>query len=55
MILKLKNTDLNNIKALYINKIAVSYKVSFSKNDFKYFIGYKDTEKLDPYAYSFQK
>ena len=30
-----------------INKILVSNKVSFSKKGFKYFIGYKEAEKLD--------
>ena len=38
-----------------VNKIVVSNKISFGKNDFKYFIGYKDAKKLDFYAYSFQK
>ena len=38
-----------------VNKIVVSNKISFGKNDFKYFIGYKDAKKLDLYAYSFQK
>ena len=48
MILKLKNTNLINIKALSsinnidINKVVVSNKVSFDKQDFKYFISYKD-------------
>ena len=47
MILKLKNTNLVNIKALSsiknidINKIVVSNKVSFDKQDSKYFIDYK--------------
>ena len=31
-----------------INKIAVSNKLSFGKQDFKYFIGYKDSEKNRP-------
>ena len=38
-----------------VNKVVVSNKISFGKNDFKYFIGYKDAKKLDLYAYSFQK
>ena len=42
----------NNIN---INKIVVSNEVSFCKKSFKYFIGYKDGEKLDLYAYYFQK
>ena len=44
--------SIDNINA---NKIIVSNKISFGKNDFKYFIGYKDAKKLDLYAYSFQK
>ena len=28
---------------------------NFSKQDFEYFICYKDNKKLDNYAYSFQK
>ena len=31
-----------------INKIVVSNKFSFGKQDFKYFIGYKDSEKNKP-------
>ena len=40
-----------------LNKIVVSNKVSFGKQDFKYFIGYKDAKKVGLYAYvySFQK
>ena len=38
-----------------INKIVVSNKSSFGKKDFKYFIGYKDTKKLDLYTFPFQK
>ena len=38
-----------------VHKIVVSNKISFDKNDFKYFIGYKDAKKLNLYAYSFQK
>ena len=33
-----------SIKNIYINKIAVSNKVSFGKRGFKYFIGYKDAK-----------
>ena len=32
-----------------------SNKISFGKNDFKYFIGCKDAKNLDLYAYSYQK
>ena len=50
MTLKLKNKNfikfqkilINNID---INKIVVSNKFPFGKQDFKYFIGYKDCEK----------
>ena len=28
-----------------VNKLVVSNKISFGKNDFKYFIGYKDVKK----------
>ena len=38
-----------------VHKIVVSNKISFDKNDFKYFIGFKDAKKLNLYAYSFQK
>ena len=31
-----------------INKVAVSNKISFGKQDVKYFIGYKDAEKIRP-------
>ena len=31
-----------------INKIVVSIKLPFGKQDFKYFIGYKDSEKNRP-------
>ena len=34
-----------SIKNIYINKIVVSNKVSFGKNVFKYFFGYKDGKK----------
>ena len=33
----------------------ISKKVPFGKQDFKYFIGYKDAKKLDLYTYSNQK
>ena len=38
-----------------VHKIVVPNKISFDKNDFKYFIGYKDATKFNLYAYSFQK
>ena len=43
------------ISDIDINKIRVSNKFPFGKQDLKYFIGYKDNKKIDPYAYSFQK
>ena len=36
------------INDVYINKIIVSNYVSFGKKGFKYFIGYKDNEKVKP-------
>ena len=54
MILKLKNTNFINRKALFsisnidINKIVVSNKFPFGKQDFKYFIGYKDNKEIRP-------
>ena len=45
----------SSIKNIDINKIAVSNKVSFGKKAFKYFIGYKDGKKLNPYVYFSQK
>ena len=38
-----------------INKIVVSNKLTFGKQEFKYFIDYKDSEKLDFYAGSVHK
>ena len=58
MILKLKNTNLTNIKEktflidnlnLNVNKTVVSSKISFDKNGFKYFIDYKDVKKIRPF------
>ena len=45
MILKLRKSPIL-INSIYINKIVVSNKVFFSKNVFKYFIGYKDGKKV---------
>ena len=36
------------IDYIYINKIVVSNKISYGKNDFKYFIGYKDAKRIRP-------
>ena len=44
-----------SIKNIDINKIVVSDKVSFGKKVFKYFIGYKDTEKIRPLCTFFPK
>ena len=60
MILKSKTQNINGLfqyfnKNTDIIKIVVSNKVSFGKVAFKHFIGQKDTKKLDPYAYFFQK
>ena len=38
-------------KNVDINKIVVSTKVSFVKETFKYFIGYKDSRKINLYVY----
>ena len=44
-----------SINDIDINKIVVFNKLPFYKQDFKYFIGYKDNKKIELYAYSFQK
>ena len=44
-----------SIKIVDINKIVVSNKVTFGKEGFKYFLGYKDAEKLYLYVYFSQK
>ena len=38
-----------------LKKIIVSNNISYGKNDFKCFIGYKNAKKLDLYSYFFQK
>ena len=43
-----------SINDIDINKIVVSNKVPFGKEDFKYFIGYKDAKKLDLYGHYVQ-
>ena len=45
----------NLIDNIDINKTVESNRISFVKEDFKYFIGYNDAKKLDLSAYSFQK
>ena len=37
-----------SINDIDINKVFVSNKLLFDKQDFKYFIGYKDSEKIKP-------
>ena len=37
-----------SINDIGINKIVVSNKLPLGKNDFRYFIGYKDFEKIRP-------
>ena len=44
-----------SIKNIGINKIVVSYKASFGKKGFKYFIGYKDAQKIRPLCIFFPK
>ena len=41
-----KNKNPILINNIDINKIAVSNKVSFGKNDFKYFINYNNSKKI---------
>ena len=54
MTLKLKNSNFCQYKSLIlinnidINEIAVSNKFLFSKQDFKYFLGYKDNQEIKP-------
>ena len=54
MTLKLKNSNFCQYKSLIlinnidINEIAVSNKFPFSKQDFKYFLGYKDNQEIKP-------
>ena len=44
-----------SIKNVDIDKIVVPNKVHFGKIRFKYFIGYKDTKKLNLYVHFSQK
>ena len=45
MTLKLKNANVNNID---VNETVVSNKFPFGKQDFEYFIGYKDNTEIRP-------
>ena len=44
-----------SIKNVDIDKTVVSNTVPFGKKGFKYFVGYKDAEKLSLYMYFYQK
>ena len=44
-----------SINDIHINKMIISNKLPCGKQDFKYFIGYKDCEKIDLYACSVHK
>ena len=54
-------TEINQYKSpisindIDINKIVVSNMFSFGKQDFKYFIGYKDNKEIRPLCIFFQK
>ena len=41
-----------SIKNIDINKVLVSNKVFFGEKAFKYFIGYKDAQKIRPVYFS---
>ena len=45
----------NSIKNIDINKLLASNKASFCKKWFKYFIGYKEAEKIDLKVNFYQK
>ena len=44
-----------SINDININKIVVSKKLPFTKQDFRYFNGYKDDRKIRPLCISFPK
>ena len=55
MTLKLENTNFSKYKPYFendidINKTLVSNKLPFGKQDFKLFIGCKDSKKIRPYC-----
>ena len=65
-IIKLDNTEIEeyefqqykgpiSINNIGINKIVVCNKLPFGKQDFKYFVGFKDYKKLYLYACSIKK
>ena len=43
------------IENIDFNKIVVSNKFPFGKQNFKYFIGYKDNKEIRPFCILFQK
>ena len=60
MILKLNNKFYQcerpiSIDNIGVNKVVLLNKISLGKNDFKYFIGYKNAKNLDLYSHFFQK
>ena len=46
-----QHKKLISIKNIDTNKIVVSNKISFGKKGFKYFIGYKDANKVITFIY----
>ena len=48
-------SPIKDIKDIDINKIVVSNKLPFGKQDFIYFIGYKDDKKVRPFCIFFLK
>ena len=60
MILKLNNKFYQcerpiSIDNTGVNKVVLLNKISLGKNEFKYFIGYKNAKNLDLYSHFFQK
>ena len=58
---EIKELEFNQYKSpilindIDINEIEVSYKIPFGKQDFKYFIGYKDNNEIRPLRIFFLK
>ena len=50
-----QHKSLISVNEIDIIKRVVSNKFPFGKQDFKYFIGYKNSLKMDLFAYSFDK
>ena len=58
VIQKLKNRHFSSTKApnnIDINEVVVSNKISFGKNGFKYFIGFKDFQRLKAKVKSYEE